>query len=161
MTDTRLADLDAPITTASADALEGKAHFEAISAGSAETLSLLLCGRLDYPLRCALFTANFQRSPEVVRDLMGADITLALEMMKDDIRSGLMEHINKRNAQGERRSRKSAQQLQLEKAATQFRAMSKPAPEGTVAELAERYGVSKTHVRLLKRENRLHELTQQ
>lgn len=161
MTDTRLCDLDAPIITANADVLEGRAHFGALSEGSTETLSLLLCGRLDYTLRCALFTANFQRNPEVVRDLMGADITLALEMMKDDIRSGLMEHINKRNAQGERRNRKSAQQLQFEKTATQFRAMSQPAPEGTVAELAERHGLSKSQVRLLKRENRLHELTQQ
>lgn len=160
MTDPRLVDLDSPITTANADALEGMAQFRDISSGSSQALALLLCGRLDYTLRCALFTLNCQRNPEVVRDLMDSDITLALELFKDDIRSGVMEHIN-RNAHDGRRGRKSEQQLQFEKTATQFRAMSQPAPEGTVAELAERYGLSKTQIRLLKRENRLHELTQQ
>lgn len=160
MTDPRLVHLDSPIPDANSDVLEGMAHFMAVSEGSAEILSLLLCGRLDYTLRCALFTLNCQRNPEVARDLMDSDITLALELLKEDIRSGLMAHIN-RNAEGERRSRKSAQQLQFEKTATQFRAMNQPAPEGTVAEMAERYGLSKTQVRLLKRENRLHELTQQ
>lgn len=38
--------------------------------------------------------------------------------------------------------------------------MHKPAPEGTVDELAKKYGVSKSYIRNLKRENRLHELTE-
>lgn len=39
-----------------------------------------------------------------------------------------------------------------------FKAMSQPAPEGTVSELAERYGKSKSEIRKLKRDGQLHTL---
>ncbi|MOA68069.1 hypothetical protein D3C78_1955180 [compost metagenome] len=40
-----------------------------------------------------------------------------------------------------------------------FRNMNKPAPEGTVKELAAKYGKSLGEIRKLKAEGRLHELT--
>jgi len=39
-----------------------------------------------------------------------------------------------------------------------FKAMNHPAPEGTVAELSERYGKSKSEIRKLKRDGQLHTL---
>ncbi|WAX23552.1 hypothetical protein [Pseudomonas phage pPA-N1803-4At.2] len=42
-----------------------------------------------------------------------------------------------------------------------FRNMSKPAPEGTVKELAEKYGKSISEIRRMKAEGRLGELTQE
>lgn len=39
-----------------------------------------------------------------------------------------------------------------------IKASHKPAPEGTVAELSQKYGVSKSEVRRLKREGRLQDL---
>lgn len=41
-----------------------------------------------------------------------------------------------------------------------FNNSNKPAPEGTVSELSEKYGVSKKQIRRLKRENNLHTLTE-
>lgn len=43
--------------------------------------------------------------------------------------------------------------------AATFRTMNVPAPEGTVAEIAAKYNVSKSEVRRLKQAGRLHELT--
>lgn len=43
--------------------------------------------------------------------------------------------------------------------ASNFRSMNTPAPEGTVAELAERYGKSKSEIRRLKAAGELHTLT--
>lgn len=46
----------------------------------------------------------------------------------------------------------------LTQAKTDFKAMSKPAPEGTVKELAAKYGVSLSEIRRRKQEGTLHEL---
>lgn len=43
--------------------------------------------------------------------------------------------------------------------AQDFKKMNQPAPEGTVSEIAEKYGISKSEVRRLKKEGRLQELT--
>lgn len=43
--------------------------------------------------------------------------------------------------------------------AQEFKKMNQPAPEGTVGEIAEKYGISKSEVRRLKKEGRLHEIT--
>lgn len=46
----------------------------------------------------------------------------------------------------------------LTQAKTDFKAMNKPAPEGTVKELAAKYGVSLSEIRRRKQEGTLHEL---
>jgi hypothetical protein len=52
---------------------------------------------------------------------------------------------------GHSRRRKSVESKETKA----FKAMSKPAPEGTVAELSERYGKSKSEIRKLKRDGQL------
>lgn len=55
---------------------------------------------------------------------------------------------------GHSRRRKSVESEE----AKAFKAMSQSAPEGTVAELSERYGKSKSEIRKLKRDGQLHTL---
>lgn len=50
--------------------------------------------------------------------------------------------------------------IKQQEAANSFRSMNKPASEGTVAELAEKYGKSKSEIRRLKAANLLHTLAE-
>lgn len=50
--------------------------------------------------------------------------------------------------------------VKKQEAANNFRAMNNPAPEGTVAELAAKYGKSKSEIRRLKASGLLHTLEQ-
>lgn len=56
-------------------------------------------------------------------------------------------------------NRRASEPAALTKAKASFKDMNKPAPEGTVKELAARYGVSLSEIRRRKQEGTLHELS--
>lgn len=156
---TNLSDLNAPAENSHIGAMAGLTLLSSMARGNIDDITEALIGTRDYHLRCALyFVLKGERLPESVRDLMDAEVTVELARVKDQYRAACLHALNLVQHQ-ESRQQHTADQRRFDQAAAKFRSMNAPAPEGTVDELAKRHGVSKSRVRLLKRENRLHELT--
>lgn len=124
-----------------------------------ENLPALLMGTLDFELSAFFYQREFGKLPEKHEDLKEAKVVEMLDKVKNYYRSSLQNAFTTqaRNEQYQEEMQKRTQKAQ---AVRNFRDMNRPAPEGTVDELATRYGVSKSAIRTLKREGRLHELTQ-
>lgn len=118
----------------------------------------LLLGELDTALLPGIFYHGNGRPAFSDEEMMADEKSAqALENLKRFIRNRINGIISQETARLERQQRKEVAQMQ-ELAKQRFVGMSKPAPEGTVREIAERHGVSIGVVRKLKAENRLHEL---
>lgn len=121
-----------------------------------EGMARALHGDYDRIIGMAAFTKDHDRLP-TEEELSGEFVVKFLENMKRVIRADLQNAINAidRNL----KSADKAEKLHNARVVAEgFKAMSVPAPEGTVDELCKKYNVSKSHVRTLKREGRLHEL---
>jgi hypothetical protein len=118
----------------------------------------VMLGEMDMDLLPGMFFHAHGRDP-VSDEEMLADETAnrVLTNLKLYIRNTVQGVVNDEARRLEREQRLEAERIAIQ-AKERFRAMSKPAPEGTVRELAEKYGVSIGQVRKLKAENRLHEL---
>lgn len=107
-----------------------------------------------------LFNTNNGRLPNSEEEMYADEKTVeAYERLKSFLRLSA-QHAFNQLAHEDARNEKREKHQQAYKTRQNFNSMHKPAPEGTVDELAKKYGVSKSHVRNLKRENRLHELTE-
>lgn len=124
-----------------------------------ENLPELLMGKLDFELSTFIYQREFGKLPEKREDLKEAKVVEMLDKVKNYYRASIQNAFTTqaRHEQHQEGIQKRAQKAQ---AVRNFRDMSKPAPEGTVDELATRYGVSKSAIRTLKREGRLHELAE-
>ena len=155
-----LEDLDALVESPVIATLSGFQHLGEMQQGNIDNITMMLVGVTDYQLRCAFYFSEKNKSyPVYVRDLMIPVVTEALERLRTHYQRKLKFAMDE-EAREEEALAKTHQQKQFSKAAEQFKSMSVPAPEGTVDELSKKYGVSKSHVRLLKREGRLNELAE-
>ena len=114
----------------------------------------------DYLLRCALHLTEYKKVPETEDQIFNEDMDELLATLKRHVQMTLQRGIN----QEEKRLLQEGKRIEKAKAdqvSKSFKAMSKPAPEGTVAELAARYNKSLSEIRKLKRDGLLHTLTEQ
>lgn len=154
-----LSDLDAPVENSHISAMTGLTLLSSMARGNIDDITQALIGIRDYHLRCALhFVLKGEVLAESVRDLMDAEVTVELDRLKEQYRAACRHAMNLVQHQ-EARQQQAADKQRFDQAAAKFRSMNAPAAEGTVDQLAQKYGVSKSHIRLLRRENRLHELT--
>lgn len=151
---------DAPVEEITLRIFHGMSLLAKIESGNVECIVMLITGMIDYDMRCTIFHILHKKYPVQVRDLMQREITSTLERHKDNWRAALNHAISLEEQQRIQVKERERQKNFL-KTTKQFKAMNAPAPEGTVDELSKRYGVSKGHIRMLKREGRLQELVGQ
>ncbi|MBI6725675.1 hypothetical protein YA0089_18890 [Pseudomonas viridiflava] len=128
----------------------------------------VLMGHHDHALSVFIYHRHHQKLPKSAEDLKDEHVITVLDRFKTMYRTAVQEIFNMADRHDAldsyRREQEADRQKKREKKATEkktadaFKSMSKPDPMGTVAELAERYNVSLSVVRKLKREGRLHEL---
>ncbi len=117
-----------------------------------------MLGELDMDLLPGMFFHVHARDPISDEELLGdPEANRILSNLKLYIRN-TVQGVVTQEARRLELEQKAESALMKERVNAQFRAMSNPAPEGTVRELAEKHGVSIGYVRKLKAENRLHEL---
>lgn len=101
---------------------------------------------------------------EIYRD---QEVISSIENMKTNMRRMLLDAVNSElqaeiSAEAQkwqkRQAEEAARQRNMLHAGITIKERMKPAQEGTVAELAEKYGKSKSEIRRLKREGLLHTL---
>lgn len=151
---------DAPVEAITQRVLHGMYLLANIEGGDVEHIVMLITGMIDYDMRCTIFHILHKKYPTQVRDLMQREITSTLERHKDNWRAAL-NHAISLEEQQRIQVKERERQERFSMATQKFKAMSVPSPEGTVDELSKRYGVSKGHIRMLKREGRLQELVGQ
>ena len=113
----------------------------------------------DYLLRCALHLTEFKKVAETEDQIFNKEMDSLLDQLKNHVKMTFQRAIN----QEEKRLVNEGKRVEKAKAAEvmqSFKSMSKPAPEGTVAELAARYNKSLGEIRKLKRDGLLHTLTE-
>lgn len=119
-----------------------------------------MLGELDMDLLPGMFFHAHARDPISDEELLGdPEANRILSNLKLYIRNTVQGVVTQEACRLELEQKAESARM-TERVNAQFRAMSKPAPEGTVRELAEKHGVSIGYVRKLKAENRLHELVQ-
>lgn len=119
---------------------------------SGTIIASILMGEMDDDIRILHFHQEKQRLPESVeeaREWPEGDVYL--NKMKDWLRSRMQAAID---GEAERLKRKAENErnANLAKAKTSFKEMNKPAPEGTIKELAAKYGKSIGEIRRMKNE---------
>ena len=120
----------------------------------------VMMGEMDMDLLPGMFFHAHGRDPVNDEEMLSDEVAnRVLTNLKLYIRNTVQGVVNEEARRLEREQRLQAEHI-AQQAKERFRAMSKPAPEGTVRELAEKYGLSIGQVRKLKAENRLHELTE-
>lgn len=111
----------------------------------------ILAGDHDEVILCSFYHAKHSDAPtdpfQIQDPLFVTQLATFKEALIDSLNSSLQQ-IHER------------QQLRDQQARDlRFKNLHKPAPQGTVGDLAKHYNVSISYVRKLKRENRLDELT--
>ena len=156
-----LDDLDAQVESPVIRVASGMHLMSKIETGDLQYVTMLIAGVIDFDLRCAIYHAGHKaQAPATVRDLMLPEVTIALDRYKA-MWQAAVNHAIRMEEREEQDQKARTQAADFERVAGQFKGMNAPAPEGTVDELCKRFGVSKSHVRMLKREGRLHELVDQ
>ena len=123
---------------------------------AASQIAFILMGRHDYELKCGFHFQHFREAPTSDADLEKPEVLLLLERTKNYFRDYVQNIFNE-----------AARQDQLEQAnkrkelLKQLRNSNKPHEMGTVAEIAAKYGISKSEVRRRKADGTLHELKEQ
>jgi len=121
----------------------------------------VLTGELDQTLRPGMFFHVHGREPQSQEELEADESSLLiLNNLKRYLRNTVQGVINDEARRIEREQKAEAARM-AERVNKGFREMNKPAPEGTVRELAEKFNAPISQIRKLKAENRLHELTAQ
>lgn len=124
----------------------------------------ILTDEYEFEIKVALYKHNHSKLPESEEILMSDEVTVKhYESTKDFLRSKVQqvfddlaeEHSKIKEREDRYNARQNARHV-----SHSFRSMNKPAPEGTVDELAKKFNVSKSHIRTLKREGRLNELVE-
>lgn len=132
------------------------------STGDPQTIANILLGHYDYELSVMIHQREYQSLPQKPEDIQADAVTTKLGRIKDTFRNminGMMQQESSRLAALDRQEARAKAQ-RMHQARISFENMNKPAPEGTVAELAKKHGVSLKTIRRMKQEGRLHELTE-
>lgn len=131
-----------------------------IVGGYANHIVGILQDGFKFEICLGLFNTNNGRLPNSEEEMYADEKTVeAYERLKSFLKLSAQNAFNALARQDARNEKREKQQ-QAYDTRKNFNSMHKQAPEGTVDELAKKYGVSKSHIRNLKRENRLHELTE-
>ena len=117
-----------------------------------ETMTGISVGAYDHEFKCLVHWREFG-TPNCDEDLEKPEVAVMLNRIKDFCRNRLQELLRLAEMHDAR-----VQQQKYDEAAKNFREMSKPSELGTVAELAAKYGKSKSEIRRLKAQNLLHTL---
>lgn len=110
----------------------------------------ILVGDYDTEISCMCYHTQFQKMPETEDDIKQDCIIQHLENIKTHLRMKIAKVFQQAEALAEREEK--------ERAVQGFRDSQQQAPEGTVSELSERFGISKKKIRQMKRDGTLHTL---
>lgn len=114
----------------------------------------ILAGELDQELSVSIHYKELGKIPEKVEDLQHPVVVEILGNIKANLRNKVQSSIA---AEFDDMRKKQSKPFNP-KAFEDFRKMHKPDAEGTVDELAQKFGASKKEIRRRKREGTLHEL---
>lgn len=106
----------------------------------------ILVGDYDTEISCMCYQTQFETMPETEDDIKQDCIVRHLENIKTHLRIKIANAFQQ------------AEREEQERAVQGFRETQQQAPEGTVSELAERFGLSKKKIRQMKRDGTLHTL---
>ena len=123
----------------------GLAAFSDIMRGDKAAIASLLCGNIDDCMRCAIFFTMTEELPATL-DFENAVVDEKLKSLKEDVRLAVASSASTIIAN------------ERERILAEVSESSKPHPMGTVAELAAKFGVSKSEIRRRKADGTLHEL---
>jgi len=114
-----------------------------------DTVTLIVTGHYDLPLKCALYQVGLKTgvAPASVADLDIPQVLAGLERIKNHYRELI------------RRIFDEAEQLDREALLNNMRKTNQPHEMGTVGEIAIKYGISKSEVRRMKANGTLESLT--
>ena len=115
----------------------------------------ILAGELDQELSVSIHYKELGKIPEKVEDLQHPVVVEILGNIKANLRNKVQSSIA---AEFDGMRSKQRSKPFNPKVFDDFRKMHKPDAEGTVDELAQKFGVSKKEIRRRKREGTLHEL---
>lgn len=116
-------------------------------------MAFIVMGNHDHALKCAHFFQHFKRMPTNEEELEAPEVLVMLERTKNYFRSVIQQIFDEADRQ-DRLEQQAKQRELLE----QLRDSNKPHEMGTVAEIAAKYGISKSEVRRRKADGTLHEL---
>jgi hypothetical protein len=113
-----------------------------------DTVSLIVVGHYDLPLKCALYQVGMKtgKAPDTVADLETPQVLFGLERIKDHYRVLI------------RKIFEQAEQQDHEALLATLRKTNQPHEMGTVSEIAIKYGISKSEVRRMKANGTLESL---
>lgn len=121
----------------------------------------LLMGQMDAYVAVVAFEREHEKMPETFEHALNDEKAKeGLERMKQFWRNRLERALTHEARQEELRMRRE-HEAKVAKVSAAFKDMNKPAPEGTVKELAAKYGKSISEIRRMKAEGRLSELEAQ
>lgn len=116
-------------------------------------MAFILLGKYDHELKCAHYFQHYGKEPANDAELEDPTVVVMLDRTKRFFRSivqGIFDEAARQDQLEQEEKRKALLQ--------QLRESNKPHEMGTVAEIAAKYGISKSEVRRRKAEGTLHEL---
>jgi len=119
----------------------------------ATAMVMILTGQIDDDLRNVLFFQINGHAASLPSDLVDSEVERRLNQLKDFVRAKV-QRIFDCAAQEDEQKRKE----NLERTRQELAASNQPHELGTVAQIAERFGISKSEVRRLKAAGLLHTL---
>lgn len=120
----------------------------------AEKAPFVLTGQYDRYLRAAFFYNMEHREPQSTDSPeLAQRVAVAVENVKNVARAGIAEIFKAANFQDEMEKKGRGEEI-----AAEFRDHNVPHEMGTVAEIAAKYGISKSEVRRRKADGTLNEL---
>ncbi len=117
-----------------------------------EQLPSFLTGSYDFDIKCGLFYRQFLRAPETVEELDTPVILEQLDGLKSYFRRMVQQMIDYAVKENKQEQKRDAQ--------ARMQALNKPHAMGTTAEIAAKYGLSKSEIRRRKAEGTLELLAQ-
>lgn len=125
----------------------------------------ILSDKAKFEICLFLFHKHKEQLPKTEEEMF-SDVEIAqhYEKLKNYFRNMFENACKREVVNAEEQEAREQRQLAYEKrqktmeAQKNFKCMNGVAPEGTVSELAEKYGLSKSQIRAMKRDGKLHEL---
>lgn len=142
--------------------LESMAYGVEVITNYPHYLYQILSGEVEFEMKLALFCKIHNGVPKSVESVESDEIVrMTYNQLVSEYRDQLqqaMESEASRLAWVKQKEEAKKKAEEYKKAGDKFKKINSVAPEGTVDELSKKYGVSKSKIRELKREGRLHEL---
>ena len=122
-----------------------------------EIVAFFLNGQYDDDIIPSFFYKVHDRLPESIEEAQQCESTmLGLNNLKDYVRAKIQQGI-KQLEQQEKFLQKAEARIKEREAKQNFQAQNNVSEFGTIAEISEKYGISKKQVRELKRDGKLQE----